>query len=83
MDFFRHCPNCGRRFHIVLEDKKLVSMDREPVTIKPTGPASEDNMVRKYASEQIILEIQEYQYKYKCKNCGHEWIEQRKEERRE
>ncbi len=29
MEFFRHCPGCGRRFHIKLESKKMVHLDRE------------------------------------------------------
>jgi len=29
MEFFRHCPGCGRRFHIKLETKKLVTEHRE------------------------------------------------------
>jgi len=28
MEFFRHCPGCGRRFHIKLESKKLVDLER-------------------------------------------------------
>src|SRR5438093_1373788 len=28
MEFFRHCPGCGRRFHIKLESKKLVDVER-------------------------------------------------------
>jgi len=28
MDFFRHCPECGRRFQIRLVDKKLVRQER-------------------------------------------------------
>src|SRR5438552_18927261 len=28
MELFRHCPGCGRRFHIKLESKKLVDLER-------------------------------------------------------
>jgi hypothetical protein len=29
--FFRHCPSCGRRFHIKLVSKTLVDLEREKV----------------------------------------------------
>jgi hypothetical protein len=38
MEFFRHCPGCGRRFHIKLVSKKLVHMDREPVPTTNVDP---------------------------------------------
>ncbi|SRR6266704_2294293 len=34
MEFFRHCPECGRRFHIKLVDKQLVSKEKELIPTK-------------------------------------------------
>ncbi|HYY90771.1 MAG TPA: hypothetical protein VE955_02150 [Candidatus Dormibacteraeota bacterium] len=31
----------------------------------------------------IVVDIEEFQYNYKCKNCGHEWSEKHTEEHRE
>jgi hypothetical protein len=31
----------------------------------------------------IIADIEEFQYTYKCKHCGHEWSEKHVEEHRE
>lgn len=34
MEFFRHCPGCGRRFHIKLEDKKLAHYEKKIIPTK-------------------------------------------------
>ena len=31
----------------------------------------------------ITIEIEDFQYSYKCKHCGHEWIENRVERKKE
>ena len=67
-DFFRHCPGCGRRFHIKLESKKLVGGH---VYISPSDTASRSG------GGPVIIDIDEFQYNYKCKICGHEWSEKR------
>ena len=35
--FFRHCPSCGRRFHIRVVSKQLLQMDREDEEISGRG----------------------------------------------
>jgi hypothetical protein len=88
MEFFRHCPGCGRRFHIKLESKKLVSLDRESIPGDPGGMslsqfrASPVLLVHE-SSKPIVVDIEEFQYTYKCKHCGHEWSEKHVEEHRE
>jgi DNA-directed RNA polymerase subunit RPC12/RpoP len=83
MEFFRFCPECGRRFHIKLVSKKLTKLDRETIR-RPRavhmggstgrgGPNQPMTMV--YEGEPIIIDIEEFQYNYKCKHCGHEWTE--------
>jgi hypothetical protein len=92
MEFFRHCPGCGRRFHIKVEGKKLVTEHRE--SIRRSVPSS--MVVRsggRYGAsvtpiavqegKPIIVDIEEFQYAYKCKHCGHEWSEEHIESRRE
>jgi DNA-directed RNA polymerase subunit M/transcription elongation factor TFIIS len=98
MEFFRFCPECNRRFHIKLENKKRVNLERE--TVRTTrvarmgasnmpagrsgysaGPSQQMTMV--YEGEPIIIDIEEFQYNYKCKHCGHEWSEKPIEKHRE
>ena len=31
----------------------------------------------------VVLDIEEFQYVYKCKHCNHEWTEHHREEHRE
>jgi DNA-directed RNA polymerase subunit RPC12/RpoP len=98
MEFFRHCPECGRRFHIKLESKNLVSEHREstpgrkelrPLVIRGGGrPGSGAYMatpdpIAVQEGKPIIVDIEEFQYAYKCKHCGHEWSEKHLESRRE
>ncbi len=73
MEFFRHCPQCGRRFHIKLEGKRPVSLVREPVTLPLTL----------WVDRTITIDTEEFQYAYKCGHCGHEWSEKHVEEFRE
>ena len=83
MDFLRHCPQCGRRFHIILVDKKLAQvLDKETVhspprmvkmaPLAPVWPVGE--------GEPVTIDTEQFQWTYKCKHCGHEWSEARTEE---
>ncbi len=96
VEFFRHCPECGRGFHIKLESKKRLSLDREtirrPKATMMRGPAGGVGRGRGdlpyqriivYEGEPIIIDIEELQYNYKCKHCGHEWSENRMEKHAE
>jgi hypothetical protein len=91
MEFFRHCPGCGRRFHIKLESKTKISSDREPVPRMERGvgqPAAywESKTITPvlvHDERPIILDIEDFQYVYKCKHCGHEWSEKHIEEHEE
>ena len=90
MEFFRHCPGCGRRFHIKLEKKTRISEDREKIPRASYGPTAvvAPEMGVRYSilvhdERPIILDIDEFQYTYKCKHCGHEWTEHHQEEHRE
>jgi len=84
--FFRHCPNCGRRFEIRLVGKKLV----ESESIKESRPMASDyfggysgSMLDVGETEPTIVEVEKFQYTYRCKHCGHQWIEIKEEERKE
>ena len=91
MEFFRHCPGCGRRFHIRLEKKSLVEHTEAKVRSKRevtaatggyfTGASPPVFIVQE--GRPIIMDIEEFQYKYKCGHCGHEWAEIRFKERPE
>jgi hypothetical protein len=67
-EFFRHCPGCGRRFHVKLERKTLVGGH---VYISPTATASRSG------GGPAVVDVDEFQYNYKCGICGHEWSEKR------
>ncbi|OLE91674.1 MAG: hypothetical protein AUF79_03075 [Crenarchaeota archaeon 13_1_20CM_2_51_8] len=81
MEFFRHCPQCGRRFHIKLEAKKLVGVDHESRSrpsrgVPLTGGMTWQTMHAIVQDERpVVLDIEKFQYAYKCKHCGHEWSE--------
>ncbi len=93
MEFFRHCPGCGRRFHIKLESKKLLTEHRESIPriehsamvvrggSMYTAPSITPIAVQE--GRPIIIDVEEFQYAYKCKHCGHEWSETHVEERKE
>jgi len=83
--FFRNCPACGRRFHIKLVSKTLVDDRKEVSEVKRTvlAPASiisgrgplpvapllvEENI-------PITINVEDFQYAYRCKHCGHTWSE--------
>jgi len=89
-EFFRHCPGCGRRFHIKLEDKKMVSLHRESVpgyeqlAIGRIGTGgSAYTPFTLHEGKPMIIDVEEFQYLYKCGHCGHEWSEKHLEEHRE
>ncbi len=91
MEFFRHCPGCGRRFHIKLVDKKLVEIDRTRVESKSLanplgGGLPQGTAPAVYVVEEggpVMVDMEEFQYAYKCKHCGHMWTEMHVEERKE
>ena len=80
VEFFRHCPGCGRRFHIKLVEKdELASYDTEsegPIQIVGGRSVA-------YVGEgpTMYFDIKEFAYHYKCKHCGHEWTENRQEDK--
>ena len=88
MEFFRHCPGCGRRFHIKLVDKKLVHLDRQSIqgTEAPLSVSQfrgSPVLLVQESSRPIIVDVEEFQYSYKCEHCGHEWSEKHVKEQRE
>jgi DNA-directed RNA polymerase subunit RPC12/RpoP len=92
MEFFRHCPQCGRRFHIKLVGKKLAHVDREPIRTTDASPTIGGSGLLYGASmpyfivregPPVIIDIEEFQYAYKCNHCGHEWSEKHVEEHKE
>jgi hypothetical protein len=76
--FFRHCPSCGRRFEIRLLNKQRVGSEafeeKEKrflavgANVRPMQTVVQDDA-------PSIVYVEEFQYKYKCKHCGHEWSE--------
>jgi hypothetical protein len=88
--FFRHCPSCGRRFEIKLVGKKLVgdeeiAGDAPSPQVTPMGAwqfggsdflASKGmSMLSLEGTDPVVVEAKNFQYTYRCKHCGHTWIE--------
>ena len=95
MEFFRHCPGCGRRFHIKIESKKIVGSHAEKIprlvssgtVYRATGrqagmTAPAFTPVTVQEGKPIIVDVEEFQYMYKCGHCGHEWSETKVKEHR-
>ena len=90
--FFRHCPSCGRRFEIRLLGKNLVRTERNtypttrtthPNEIFPgrfQRPGVGRSFVELEEKVRVTVKSEEFQYAYKCKHCGHQWVEERFEE---
>jgi predicted RNA-binding Zn-ribbon protein involved in translation (DUF1610 family) len=84
--FFRRCPNCGKRFEIRLVNKQLV----ESESIQESRPISEDyfggfsgyqgSYVEVGETEPVIVDVEKFQYSYKCKHCGYRWVEIKEKE---
>jgi len=87
--FFRFCPECGRRFHIKLVSKNLINVEREkeeisqPAVISPRYSFTSAPAIIVQEGEPVTVDIEEFQYAYKCGHCGHEWNEKHMEEVRE
>ena len=92
-EFFRICPSCGKRFHIRLVNRKVVGLRKETEEVMQAFPAPGGGMRSAvgFPLEPLIVEenvpvtidIEEFNYSYHCKHCGHEWSETHTEEHRE
>jgi transposase-like protein len=81
---FRFCPSCGKRFHVRLVSKKLIDAKEETLEAKQVARGGNANpMTYIRGTYPIVLEenvpvtiiVEDFQYSYKCKHCGHEWTE--------
>jgi DNA-directed RNA polymerase subunit RPC12/RpoP len=92
--FFRRCPYCGRRFEIRLEGKKLIAeksvTSRVPIMEKMASdnliggaPLTTPTPILVAEGAPITVDVEEFEYAYRCKHCGHEWFERREETHRE
>jgi len=84
--FFRRCPNCGRRFEVRLVGKKMVDSE----SIKENLPVNADyfggyggSFLEVGETEPAIIDVEKFQYAYKCKHCGHQWVEIKDKDLRE
>ncbi len=86
-NFFRFCPACGKRFHIKLVSRKLVGEREERTVAREEIPVSigggMPNPIMVGQDVPITVDIEDFQYSYKCKHCGHQWSELRTKESRE
>jgi predicted RNA-binding Zn-ribbon protein involved in translation (DUF1610 family) len=81
--FFRQCPNCGKRFEVKIVGKKLV----ESESIKENRPVNSDyfggytgSILTVGQEEPTVVDVEKFQYTYRCKNCGHLWREFKEED---
>ena len=85
-EFFRFCPGCGRRFHVKVEGKQLVHMERQERRRQLGGTGGRVGSRGAYVSGPgvpVVVDVEEFQYNYKCTHCGHEWSDKRVEEHKE
>jgi DNA-directed RNA polymerase subunit RPC12/RpoP len=75
--FFRHCPSCGRRFEIRLVKKEQVDSEAITEGLKRSSPSTSIGLSSIPLSQDApsIVDIEDFQYTYRCKHCGHEWSE--------
>ncbi|HVC26596.1 MAG TPA: hypothetical protein VND40_00405 [Nitrososphaerales archaeon] len=89
--FFRHCPSCGRRFEIRLVKKEQVDSEElneklerpvNPIIARAMTPILPTGAAPTVLSNDVptIVDIEDFQFTYKCKHCGHEWSEVHKTE---
>jgi len=91
--FFRFCPACGKRFHIKLVSKRLVNVDRQSVDQRQADSREGHLSIGSAGSypspftllegEPITIDVEMFQYSYRCGHCGHEWSEKGFEEHKE
>ena len=80
--FFRHCPSCGRRFEVRLVRNESVSKtDTVETRDRAAGPYINPDPVLMTDDGPVVVDIEEFQYTYRCKHCGHEWTEAHETER--
>jgi DNA-directed RNA polymerase subunit RPC12/RpoP len=81
--FFRRCPNCGKRFEIRLTGKKLVDSEDIPESKPVLGDyfsGGPDSYLELNETEPTYVGVEKFQYAYKCKHCGHQWVEIKEKE---
>lgn len=86
---FRYCPGCGKRFHIKLVSKKLTSDNKER-RVRKVRAEGADVMVGNrfqnpnpqvlYVDVPVVVEVEDFEYSYKCGHCGHVWSEDHSKE---
>jgi DNA-directed RNA polymerase subunit RPC12/RpoP len=92
--FFRRCPACGHRFEIRLERKERIAEEMTTTSIPLAEERSAENLVGgPFISPEepllvgegppIMVRVEEFQYSYRCKHCGHEWHEKKETIHRE
>ncbi len=81
--FFRHCPSCGKRFEIKLVGKTLIESEdirsSRPISAAYFG-GSMGSFMEVGETEPVFVDIETFRYAYKCKHCGHKWVEIKKED---
>jgi len=75
--FFRHCPSCGRRFEIRLVGKEEVDTSEHGENPLRVAGVPEPTLRPLLLEDRspVTVEMEEFQYTYRCKHCGHEWTE--------
>jgi hypothetical protein len=87
--FFRFCPACGKRFHITLASKELVGekVDRAVSRhgtwhgLSSSGFNLTAMPVLVEQDVPVVITVEDFRYTYRCKTCGHVWMEMQKEQR--
>ena len=80
LDFFKRCPECGKRFHVRLVSKQKARVVGKEVKMAPPRIRVIGTLAHEDRSGgPVTINLEEFLYNYKCKGCGHEWSEKRVE----
>jgi hypothetical protein len=83
-ELLRKCPSCGRRFVLKIDSKKLVDVQHSterlirdfstyPFSRQQSGAVQ--GWVDVKTTEDVPIELDEYEVTYDCRHCHHTWTE--------
>jgi hypothetical protein len=86
--FFRHCPSCGRRFHVRLVGKSKVDEKEMREELTPSEEQVDSNLIPSAdftilkEGTSVVIDVEDFRYSYRCGHCGHQWTELQEKEHR-
>jgi DNA-directed RNA polymerase subunit RPC12/RpoP len=81
LEFFRRCPNCGKRFVVKVDKEVLVGSENDTVkeirdfAMPRTTMGGGAMMPVGAVTVEIPIERDTFEVTYECKHCHHQWKE--------